>query len=129
MQVIASGLAVNIAKFADYTKKTAEKYVSLYGWYYMPASVHKILIHGADVIENAILPIGQLSEEAQESRNKDFKRLREFNCRKVSRRDTNIDLLNNLIISSDPLISNLRHRVKKHHKQMFPEVLSLTDRL
>jgi hypothetical protein len=40
----------------------------------MPPTVHKLLIHGADIIENEVLPIGQLSEVAQEARNKDFKR-------------------------------------------------------
>jgi hypothetical protein len=34
---------------------------------------HKMLIHGAIVIENALLPIGQLSEEAAEARNKYFR--------------------------------------------------------
>jgi hypothetical protein len=38
----------------------------------MPASVHKVLVHGADIISGAILPIGKLSGEAQESRNKDL---------------------------------------------------------
>jgi hypothetical protein len=42
-----------------------------YGWYYMPASVHEILIHGAKIIEAAILPVAQLSEEAQEACNID----------------------------------------------------------
>ena len=49
----------------------------------MPVTVHKILIHGAFVISNALLPIGQLSEEAQEARNKDFKRYREIHTRKL----------------------------------------------
>jgi hypothetical protein len=51
----------------------------------MPASVHKILIHGAIIITEAMLPIGQISEEAQESRNKDLKQFREFHARKMSR--------------------------------------------
>ena len=33
----------------------------------MPASAHKILIHGADVMDTLLLPIGQLSEEALEA--------------------------------------------------------------
>jgi hypothetical protein len=37
----------------------------------MPASGHKILVHAADIVSGAILPIRQLSEEVQESRNKD----------------------------------------------------------
>ena len=40
----------------------------------MPTTVHKILIHGPEV-EKCILPIGQLSEEASEARNKDIKNI------------------------------------------------------
>ena len=37
----------------------------------MPATGHKILVHAADIVSGAILPIKQLSEKAQEYRNKD----------------------------------------------------------
>lgn len=40
-------------------------------------AVHRVLIHGSDVISAALLPIGMLSEEALEARNKDFRRYRE----------------------------------------------------
>jgi hypothetical protein len=52
---------------------TAKLYIEHYNWYYMPASVHKILLHGADVIKHCLLPIGELSEEASEARNKQYK--------------------------------------------------------
>lgn len=74
----------------------------------MPATVHKILVHGVDVVQSALLPIGQLSEEAQEARNKDGRRFREHNTRNRSRVATNRDLLNMLLITSDPLINSLR---------------------
>ena len=51
----------------------------------MPSSVHKILNHGADIIQYAALPIGMLSKEALESRNKDFRNIREYHTRKMSR--------------------------------------------
>jgi hypothetical protein len=61
-------------------------------------------MHGKEAIGFCILPIGQLSEEAQEARNKDFKRFRERNTRKSSRIDTRKDLLHMLLISLDPVI-------------------------
>lgn len=73
----------------------------------MPSSVHRILILGADIIENAVLPIGMLSEEAFESRNKDFRYVREHHTRKISRESNVQDLFNNLLFSSDPYISSL----------------------
>lgn len=126
LQAIASGAEINIENFTIYTRETAELFVELYGWYNMPASVHKILIHGPEIIENAIVPIGQLSEEAQEARNKDFKRFREHHTRKFSRTATNEDLLNNLLISSDPLISTLRPKQnEKNSKEIFNETKKL----
>jgi hypothetical protein len=50
----------------------------------MPASVHKILLHGTDVIKHCLLPIEQLSEEASEARNKHYKSFREHFTRKTS---------------------------------------------
>ena len=40
----------------------------------MPQSLHHILLHGDKVAKQFSLPIGLLSEEAQESHNKDFKK-------------------------------------------------------
>lgn len=125
LQAMASGCNINIAKFAQYTADTAKLYVELYGWYYMSATVHKILIHGSEIIKSFIVPIGKLSEEAQEARNKDFKRFRENNTRKCSREDTNIDLLHILLISSDPYISSLRNISKRSNKTFFLETMEL----
>ena len=44
-------------------------------------SVYKSLIHGLDIIQNAALPIGMMTEEAFESRNKDL------HSRKISKED------------------------------------------
>jgi hypothetical protein len=71
----------------------------------MTPSMHKMLIHGAIVIENALLPIGQLSDEAAEARNKYFRLYRQNFARKFSRMSCNLDVLNRLLLSSDPVIT------------------------
>lgn len=91
----------------------------------MPATVHKILVHSVEVIELALLPIGQLSEEAQEARNKDCRRFRQHNTRKRSRLTTNKDLLNMLLITSDPIINGLREVPKRYTGSLPSEVLDL----
>lgn len=58
LTAISCGHEINAEAFNSYALDTANLFVDLYPWYYMPASVHKILIHGADVIRFAILPIG-----------------------------------------------------------------------
>lgn len=48
LQAITFGEIIDVPKFKEYAKITAEKYVELYNWYYMSSTVHKLLIHGGD---------------------------------------------------------------------------------
>ncbi|XP_025413671.1 uncharacterized protein LOC112685860 [Sipha flava] len=55
LSAISSGYTINFDYFEECCLITAKKFVSLYPWYYlacsnMPANVHKVLLHGADVI-------------------------------------------------------------------------------
>lgn len=122
---MSCGLDVDTPKFQEYAYQTADLYKSLYDWYKMPPSVHKILFHGADIIASLNLPIGLYSEEASEARNKDFRQIREHHTRKTSRIDTNTDLIHGLLISSDPLISSLRTPFTKPKYEMDDEVSKL----
>lgn len=66
---------------------------------------HKVLIHCESVIRYfSVLPLGQLSENAQESRNKDYKQFRLHHARQCSRVATNEDVLHALLYTSDPYI-------------------------
>lgn len=104
---------------------TYKMIVERYSWYKMPWSVHRVLLHGAETIRHNIVPIGQLTEEAAEARNKDFRRYREHHTRKHNRVVTNQDILNFLLVSSDPIISNMRPIVKRKHLALPSEVMSL----
>lgn len=101
LQVLAAGEEIDVKKFESHTKLTAKLYVDLYEWYHMPASLHKILIHGASIIKKFQLPISYLSEEATEARNKHF-RNKERKSRKSCRKYTNQNILYNLLLTSDP---------------------------
>ena len=61
---------------------------------------HELLLTMIDgkIISAALLPIGQLSEEAQEARNKDLKKCRESFARKISKEETNKDLMRRLLV-------------------------------
>ena len=82
---------IDIEAFRKYAAETAQLAVTLYPWYwyYLPSTVYKILFHGADMITYAALCVGSLSEEAQESRNKNYRHYREHHSRKMSRVATN----------------------------------------
>ena len=91
LSVLSSGFEINVDDFQIFLQETREKYLKSYNWYPMPVSVHKILCHAIEAIKNCIVPIGQLSEEAQEARNKDCRRYRLAYTRKSSRANTNRD--------------------------------------
>lgn len=72
--------------------------------------------------------IGQLSEDAQEARNKDYKRFRLHHARKCSRSATNEDVLHTLLYTSDPYISSLgKPRTKNYTKELFDEAKELLN--
>lgn len=97
MIALSSGYSLNITNFNNFGKDTVNLYLEKYSWYRMPVSVHKILIHGAVVTEAIILPIGMMSEEAQEASNKIYRRVRERHTRKCSLLDTTTDLMKRML--------------------------------
>lgn len=125
LEVLASGFRIDTEKFSQYLRSTAELYVHLYKWHPMTPTLHKILCHGALVIEHALLPIGQLSEEAAESRNKHFRLYRQNFARKFSRKDCLQDVMNRLLLTSDVFLScSSRAILKRIRKPFSSEALS-----
>lgn len=118
LETLSSGHKINVREFECFAEETARLYVDLYGWYPMTPTIHKILTHGTTIIEHAILPIGQLSEEAAEARNKHFHMYRQNFSRKFSREHCNKDVLNRLLLSSDPYLSSTRKRPQKKGNQV-----------
>lgn len=115
-------LPIDSSKFKSLCTETAKIYVDHYGWYYMPATLHKILIHGAAIIENSVLPVGMLAEEASEAQNKNYKRYREQNSRKCSHEATMEDVFLRSMDSSDPCIASLSltSRLQKRKRLSLP---------
>lgn len=111
--------------FIEFAHQTAKLYVSLYPWYYMPSTVHKILLHGGQVMEHFHLPIGQYSEEAAEARNKQIRHYREFHTRKMSRLATMEDLVHKLLVSSDLYIATLRVNWEKIKMENDFEIMNI----
>lgn len=58
LRVLSCGIKINQHTFKDLLRITRNHYLIHYGWYYMPSSVHKVLVHGCDVIDFFDLPIG-----------------------------------------------------------------------
>ena len=71
--MLASGYAVDVDRYHEYAVETARLLVAEYGWYKLPPTVHKVLVHGSVIIASLELPIGMYSEEASEAQNKHYK--------------------------------------------------------
>ncbi|CAH0550888.1 unnamed protein product [Brassicogethes aeneus] len=125
LEVISSGYSIDAEKYDAYALETAKMYKDLYGWHPMSPTVHKVLIHGALIISNAIVPIENLSEEAAEVRNEHLRQYRLNFVRKFSRIKCNRDILNRLLLSSDPYLSSCRPRQHKKTKPFLKEAVNL----
>ena len=123
LRVVSSGLKINITTWKQLTEQAKLLYLSNYGWYYMSVSMHKLLIHGSDILSHHQIPIGQLSEEALEATHKNIRYIREHYTRKSSRKNTNKDLINFLIKSSDPVVSRHRNKSSKVKRKIFAEIM------
>lgn len=127
LQIITCGQKINSTKFNNYARETATFYVEKYDWYYMPVTVHKVLMHGKDIMDAAVLPIGMLSEEAEEARNKDYKKYRLMFSRKFNREATNTDVLHRLLVSSDPYITSIRRQPRKQSLELDDVLKEMID--
>ena len=121
LQVLTCGRMINCNKFKTHCFDTADICVQLYEWYKMPPSLHKVLIHGSDIIKSFDLPFGWLSEEPQEGNNKIFRKARAKYSRMCNRQMSNKHILHYLLISSDPLISSFRLKENKKVKPLTVE--------
>lgn len=81
----------------------------------MSPTVHKILVHGSDIINSCLVPVGCLGENASEARNKLYKHDRRSHARKNSRLNNLSDVFHRAMDSSDPLFSSLQLKERQNH--------------
>ncbi|XP_044573606.1 uncharacterized protein LOC123257740 [Drosophila ananassae] len=115
--------AIDPQKFQKFSDKTIRLYTLHYPWYPMSPTLHKILIHGSQIIAASVVPVGCLGENASEARNKLYKRDRQMHARRNSRINNLMDVFHRSMDSSDPLISSMgiKKRTARHKKQPLPQ--------
>lgn len=82
---ISCEYSIDAKKFGNFCRQLAERYVQSYNWHPMTVTIHKILVHGEEIITSCSLPVDMLSEQAAESRNTFWRSDREHHCRKINR--------------------------------------------
>ncbi|CAH2101370.1 unnamed protein product [Euphydryas editha] len=121
LKLLSSGYTIRTKKIRQFCLRTAWAFVFNYPWFNMPTTLQKILIHGHQIVEKVGVAIGLLSEDAEESRNKDIRQYRQQFSRKFSRKME--DTYYSLMISSDPYITRVirprRNRVIRSRPNYF----------
>ena len=115
LRAVCSCYHLNLEAFKNFCFATSELIVSLYGWYTMPPSVHKLLEHGYQVANYLELPLGAYSEEAQEASNKAVRNARLHHSCKISRKNVMSNQIGYLLIRSDPIISSVSFKEHKSY--------------
>ena len=81
-------------------------------------------MHGWEVMKYCKMPIGSLSEECAECRNKDVFYNKEHHSRKNSFLNIITDLFNYMIYDSDPYLSEIRSKALAHNNYLeLPDIV------
>ncbi len=125
-RTMASKHQINSEKFGEFCTETLDIYLTDAGWYNLSPTLHKIFIHGKDIIKACPVPLGWTSEEGSESNNKFVRRFLSNHTRKTSQIDTLTDLFNRLLEVSDPcLTATTWKKDKKDSRTLTPEMKEL----
>ena len=76
---------IGIADLDKLCDVTFNMYKNLYGWYPMPATLHKILAHSTRIMASLPLSTGYMGEQGFEARNNNYRNDRQCHSRKISR--------------------------------------------
>ena len=128
LQVLCCKFEIDADKFEQYALETKAHLESLYPWYELTPTVHKILDHAADVIRFLPVAVGVFTEEAQEARHKEVRRFRLYRTRKCSNGKSNLDLFDRLLVSSDLAVAERRRPVKSKQRALEPAAQELLKR-
>ena len=104
---LASGYAIDPEKFGKLCHETHEMYLddkNGTSWHNITPTLHKVLVHGQELVEHCPLPIGLTNEEAGEGNNKILRHVRLHHTRKTSWLDGMSDLFHRMMDASDPII-------------------------
>ena len=117
---------INGKEFEVFCKQTLSIYMSEVGWYNIPPTIHKILVHGRDIVDACPVALGLTSEECSEANNKFIRKFLLQHTRKTSHLDKMNDLFHRLMAVSDPcLLSKSFKEKSKKSKQFTPEMKKL----
>ena len=117
-RALAMDKDINTVEFEIFCEETLKVYFADAGWYNIPPTLHKVLVHGREIIEATPLAIGITSEEGSESNIKFTRQFYKHHTRKSSHSNTMFDLFHRMMDVSDPFL--LSKQNIPHHQSTRP---------
>ena len=103
-RTLTSGKSINPIQFEKFCQETLQQYMVDAAWYSLPPTLHRVLVHGKDIIKATPIAIGATSEEGSEANAKFARKFLKHHTRKSSHKDTMYDLFHRLVDISDPFV-------------------------
>ena len=108
LRAVSSTQALNIDELKKLTREFSLFVAKELNWIDYNLTVHNLIFHSAELVErNNGIALGELSEEALESSNKDVRNYREFLARKCGHIPNLTDVFNRLFTRSDPVLRHI----------------------
>ncbi len=124
LRAVSSTDLLIVDELRSLTRKFALFLAKEFTWVDYNITVHNLIFHSVELVEwNNGTGLGELSEEALESSNKDVRNYREFLARKCGHIPNLTDVFNRLFIRSDPV---LRHIIDRSQSKRGKRVSSLS---
>ena len=95
------------------------------GWYSLPPTLHRVFVHGKDIIKATPVAIGLTSEEGSEANAKFARNFLQHHTRKTFHKDTMFDLYHRLLDISDPFVVAQSFVANKQKIQDIPADMAL----
>ena len=112
-------------QFDKICEKTLQQYMIDAGWYALPPTLHRVLVHGKDIIKATPIAIGITSEEGSEANAKFARKFMQHHTRKTAHKDTMFDLFHRLLDISDPFVVAQSFASNKKQIQNIPADMAL----
>ena len=119
LKAVCCGYYLKITDFKIYCLETSNLIVSLYGWYRLPATVHKLLEHSHQIAEVLELPLGYYSEEPQGAQHKEIRKARLNHTAKISRQNAMENMYHYMLVKSDPKITSIKFKNESQEENSF----------
>ena len=124
-RTLSSGKSINPIQFDKFCKETLQQYMVDAGWYSIPPTLHRVLVHGKDIIQATPIAIGTTSEEGSEANAKFARKFLKNHTRKSSHKDTMFDLFHRLLDISDPFVVAQSFVAKEKQTHSIPADMAL----